>query len=464
MDWPRFIGDDVTGYLAAKRARARVAFVHRRAGVRRRLRGVGRAGRRLAALLRPPRKARKPPGGLVAPATWLQRTTHPERGLTVEDITRVLDEAERGRLRAQVDLITNLLERDPATRNLFEQRANAVTGKPFTVMAGADDADSERAAALLGERLERAANLGAMFEHLLSFNVHGFASCQILWQLADGAIAPAWFAPVHQSCFCVAQPGDGNVIDGDELLLVTDRAPRGERLAPGQWISVRRSPTLPVARSGLGRTATFYMLFKLGAVRDLAIFVHRFGVPFPLARCNWTDQDSREAAEAMVENFGRDGGGVVSDRVQVEFPEPATGRTGTVHPALVALCDAQMAKLVNGVTLANDNAGSGGASYALSRTHADVRWENIVRDAVALQDAFARDIARPFMIFNGLRGAPPRLRIQVVQALHPRDIVEIAAIMRNQLGLDVDEAQIRSMIGLKGPVRDVRDARQREAA
>lgn len=448
-------------YVAAQTERARVALVVQRGRARLRWQSTKN---RLLALLRPPRESKSPNTRITNPASWLYHSTHPERGLTVEDISRIFTGGENGEIRRQVELIDGLVERDPATRNLFEQRINAVTGKPWTIMSGdpADEA-SNRAAELLSERLARVPSLGHAFEFLLTHNRHGFAAAQMIWSLRDGLITPTWFAPVLQSCFRVAQPHEKRRRP-DELLIVTERSPMGERLKPGQWLTLRRSYATPVARAGLGRTAAFWLLFKLGAARDFAIFVHRFGIPFALARCDWADEDSKAAAAEMVANLGSDGGGIVSKRVEVTFPEPATGRSGTVHPTMIGVCDVQLARLIHGSTLPSGAEGGGGGSYALGRVHDGVRWENVVSDAKDLTTAFSSFVAEPFMRFNNLPGRAPILSIQVVQALHPRELVEIAKTMKNDLGLSCSEQQLRALVGLRGA--DVKDVRpeQREAA
>jgi phage gp29-like protein len=197
-------------------------------------------------------------------------------------------------------------------------------------------------------------------------------------------------------------------------------------------------------------------MFKLYGFRDFTIYVSRFGIPFVLAKIDeWENQQAKAVARALLASYGTDGGALVSGDVEIEAQESrrSDGRA-SVHLDLIRLCNAENSKAINGVTLANDNGHQGGASYALGTTHAGIRWENIVRDAVRVQAMFERDIARPFMRFNSLSGAAPVLHIQVVQALDPRQLVEIADYFVNKLGIPISVRQMRQMIGLKAPSGD----------
>ena len=377
---------------------------------------------------------------------------HPERGLDVQRLANIFDEAESGSPASQVAVLHGLLERDPTVRDLFSHRRWAVTGKPWTITPGGKDKADIYAADAMRDALS-GANVVELLEHLLTDTLHGWAAAETAWIYEGSLIRPAEFDIVPHTAFRVSVPGDLSDIPPGRLMLVTDSSPMGEALLHGQWVTTRFDATLPLVRCGLGRTAAWWMLFKIMAVRDFVLYVHRHGVPTILARVEqWTDETSKRIARNLINQFGIDGGAIVDSSVEVEFPEPSAGNSRQlVHSALIALGNAECSKLVYGATLANDNSSQGAASYALSNTHSNVRWENILRDAMRVQAAFSRHVCEPFMRFNNLSGRTPGLRIQVVQVLAPHEVAKVAAVMRNDLGLECDEMQLRGMIGLRAP-------------
>ncbi len=377
---------------------------------------------------------------------------HPERRLDVARLASYFQAAEMGDPTMQVQVIRGLLERDGHTRNLYDQRRYAVSGKPWVIQRGGDSPADTRAAAALADAMREVPSFAAFVEHQLTCNLHGYAGSEIDWQVSDGMVVPRRFVPVRPESFRFARPHNRLGAETDELLLATRRQSSGERLAPGSWVLSLRDRTVPIAQSGLGRTTSWYSHFKLTAFRDFVIYVRRFGIPLVLAKIGeWEDEQAKAVARKLVECYGEDGGGVIPEDIEVTTSEDRSKGRADVHGRLILLCQAENSKAVYGVTLANDNGTQGGASYALGSTHAGIRWENIIRDAVVFQDAFEWCVSRPFVHFNGMDARPPILRIQVAQVHDPKAIVELADYFVNKLSLDIDGEQMRQMIGLRKP-------------
>ena len=205
------------------------------------------------------------------------------------------------------------------------------------------------------------------------------------------------------------------------------------------------------------RTAIWPAIGKRLGWRDWLIFSQRFGLPLPLAIYKeGADDQAIDTAEEIVKRIGSDGGAVIPDSIKVEMVDAtkSTVSNDKTHGGLIAHCNAEMAKLIVGATLTNDNAGSGGASYALGEVHAAVRWDNVLFDAERLQEAIRTQIAAPFMRFNNLTGAAPLLKLQVVRDLAPGALVDMAVKLKNQLGVEVSVSQLRQLSGFYEPVGD----------
>lgn len=384
---------------------------------------------------------------------------HPGYAVTPSAIISVFRQAESGYPQLQCDLFDDLVENDAHLRNLFEQREQAVSGKPWVIQADGQEGDSELAARVLGEALRRLPMI-EVFQHLLTFNRYGWSAAEIDWgiRIIEGKpwIVPTWIAPVPSRRFRISTiaPSTGSV---DELRLYAAlERPDGDPLKPGKWIVIRRSGTW-VSRAGLMRTAAWPAMAKRYGFRDWLVYSQRFGMPMPLVTYDGdADEDEIEVAKKILANIGSDGGAVIpKDRIGVSF-EDATrgnGENSKAHGGLIAHCNAEMSKLVNGSTLSNDaGAGAGGASYALGEVHDTVRWDNVVFDAERLQEGVRTQLAAPFMQYNALRGAPPLLRVQIVRDLTPEARSKVAVQLNNELGIKVSVGQLRQELGFREPV------------
>lgn len=383
-------------------------------------------------------------------------TLHPGHEISPRGVVAAFLLAERGNPKIQCALIKDTIEGDCTLRNLFEQREQAVAGKPWTMQAGGTSTDEELGAVVLGKALKRLPMIHT-FLHLLTANRFGYAGVEVDWGLEE-IEGRVWIVPTF---FALVDPDRFRFTPEGELRLFADsKRPEGDELRPGKWLVLRR-PGHP-SRAGLMRTAVWPAIGKRLGWRDWMIFSARFGLPLPVASYadgasgEVTDDNAIDVAEQIVRRIGSDGGAVKPKSIELDMLE-ATNTTVSndkTHGGLIAHANAEMAKLIVGATLTNDNAGSGGASYALGEVHASVRWDNVLFDAESLQEAFRTQIAAAFMRFNNLRGEAPTLNIQVVRDLNPDTLIGMFVRLKNQLGVDVSIEQLRQIAGARAPSGD----------
>lgn len=385
---------------------------------------------------------------------------HPGYAITPQGVLAVFREAERGFPQRQCDLFDDLVENDGHLRNLFEQREQAVAGKPWVVQADGQDGDAELAARVMGEALRRLPMI-QVFQHLLTANRYGWGAAEIDWGIAvvEGRpwIVPQWIAPVPARRFRITMDATAPGFT-DELRLYTDISrPQGDALRPGKWIVLRR-PGAWLARAGLMRTAAWPAMAKRLGFRDWMVYSQRFGLPLPIVQYKADEVEDADlaTAEEVVRRIGSDGGAVMPDSLKLDFHDATRGNAenSKAHGGLISHCNSEMSKLINGSTLTNDSTGSGGASYALGEVHATVRWDNVLFDAEGLQEALRTQLFGPFMLFNNLRGKPPLLKLQVVRDLDPRARAAIAVQLRNELDIAVSISQLRQELGFREPLGD----------
>lgn len=391
----------------------------------------------------------EPPKGKAArEIKWEAFTVHPGYNATPGSILAAYALAEQGYPQIQCDLFDDRIEIDCHLRNLFEQRENAVSGKPTVISNDGTAGESELAAEVLKWAFESL--LMSPVRHQLKFNRHGYAASELDWEVRSYKgrpfIVPVWAANVPPRRFRIDPTTD-------ELRLLTEQTKQeGEPLAPGKWWITRREDSR-VARAGLMRTATWPSLWKSMATRDWVIRCEKYGLPLLLVKYGAiTDDQAKEVALEIISRFGDDGGAAVPEPFTVEIKESSAGDSSGTHGGMIAHANREMSKLINGSTLANDSSDAGGASYALGDIHNEVRWEAVVWDQLMIHRSFASCVAEPFLRYNRFAAETraPVLQIQVVRDLDPSDLLAAAKALTD-LGIPVSVAQLRLLTGLRAP-------------
>lgn len=388
----------------------------------------------------------KPGTGRQAKA-WLafdQAQAHPGHGLTPEAVVTIFRAAERGALARQCDLFDDVIENDGHLRSLINSRVAAVSGKEYVIQPGAPDDASVRAA----EQLQLLAGvddlgLSEWFEHEQGGIFYGYAAAEIEWQIRRGFVAPARLHCLPARRFTMH--------GGTSLRLMTEARPTGEQLLPGQWV-VHRRKHANLARAGLMRTAVWWSLFKRMSMADWVVFAERYGLPFAIGKYDavTNSPDARAKLEEALQQIGDDGYAIMEKGCEIAFSEASSSSTGpSVHGAICDRADAEMAKLIAGATLTQDSGGPG--SFALGQVHESREFSLAIADAVRIASDFRRDIAVPFLAYNGYPEgtAPPKLKIQLTRDLDAKTRAEVAAIVVNELGASIDAQPVLDELGFR---------------
>ncbi len=395
-----------------------------------------------------------PPGVLSSPAplqsrAWPQfddHVTHPGHGLEPRTVNSIFRSAEEGVLWRQADLFDDVIESDGHLRSLIESRRDAVSSKEWVIQPGAPDPASVKAAELLSRHLRDSLNFHEFLEHQLSAPYYGYACSEMQWGIARGMYAPIWFHNLPHRRF--------TLVSGNQLELAVSST-RTVPLQAGNWVVSRRHHH-NLARAGLMRTCTWWALFKRMSVRDWVVFAERFGVPFAIGVYeDRAAEDTKKALEEALATLGNAGYVVLHEATKIVFSEVAqrAGDSSAVHPALIALCEAQMSKLINGATQ-NVEQGAAG-SYAQARVHETRSYLLSRADANSLASVFVQCIGLPFLRFNGFpeEASPPRLKMQVFQEMDPETRVTVASKVANELGGELDRTQLYDDLGFRLPGR-----------
>lgn len=373
-----------------------------------------------------------------------RRVAHPGHGLTPQKIVQIFAAAEMGYPAAQCDLFDDVLERDPHLRSQCEQRIGSVAGKDWIIQAGGPTPEDHRAADLLQARISNGLNFGEMIAHQLRAPAYGYAASEIDWDIVDGVIAPVWFSNEQARRFRFGHRDEPRI-------LTTQNRIDGEPLDAGRWFFTRALGDSAV-RAGYMRSVTIYSYFKSLSLRDLIVFLERFGLPTAYGRYREgaPDEEKDELLE-MVKMLGKDGAAVFSTASEIMIQETRGGTSDGAHQAVIRLMDDQSTKLITGSVLMAD--GADGGSYAQSRVQQGVRFDITLADAKALGDRFQQDVGRPFVAYNGLKAAPPRLMVHCMRDVDPMTRLQVFQGAQ-KLGLPISSDQVRKEHQIKAPLND----------
>lgn len=415
------------------------------------------------ALARPPSLPRVAPGGTVAhDLPWFDSfVEHPGRNITPQRMVQAFALAERGYPQQQIDLFSDLREGDGHARNLFDHRNRVVANKPL-IYAGGDPSEEAALAAQVLTLATARLPIKQALEHLLKVNGDGHAAIEMDWGLMEFG-GRQWVVPTNLTLvpprrFRIGVTGMIPVkgeaaVRIDELRLYQEvTIPQGNPLEPGKWIVIVRQPN-EVARGGLMRTASPVLMVKRFSFRDLIVLSQRYGIPFPIVKYDGTeDGETLKTALEILRRIGTDGGAAVDKSLEISLEAGVTVKDPMQYK-LIALANAELSKLVNGSTLRNDN-GEGGGSYGLGDVHDSVAWDEVRDDGEMVSEAWTLQVCVPFARYNKLNAQPPRATIVVEPDLGPAEFVSLAVKVKNELGIDVSQAQIRQRTGMHAPIND----------
>lgn len=414
-----------------------------------------RRGERLSLQMPPPpAPVRAMSGVSTRPLAFLdRRQQHPGFGLEPAAVVRIYRTAEWGWPCEQCDLFDDIVENDGHLRSLMVARTLAVSGKSWQVAAGGAEPIDLVAAEELEKSL-RAANFDDLIQHILQSRYYGYSGSEIVWEDVEGFVRPTWFVNVPCRRF--------RFDEQDSPLLINEDNLEGEQLAAGKWIFTRGAGGL-AARAGLGRTFTWYALFKKWSWRDFTIYAEKFGIPLVLGKyAAEASEEDRDTLETAVNDIGEAGQAVMSEDTSIEITEAQRGGDSNgLHSKIIDEANREMSKLITGSTLTTDSGPAG--SFALGKVHETRSFDLVVSDADLVVRQFA-GLARLFLRYNDLQGAAvPTLNIHIAREVDPLTRAKIAQIMQG-MGLPLDEDQLRQEFQFRAPPTEERALTAPEAA
>lgn len=326
---------------------------------------------------------------------------HPSRGLTPAKLSRILEDAEQGRLEEQARLAEDMEEKDAHLFAELSKRRRAILGLNWNLRPPEDATADEKAWTGRIEALIRALDWEEIVYDASAAILYGYACLEYDWERSEGQWRlnsadyrqPDWFmTPAHDRNNLVLRTPDG----------------RGEQLQQFGWlVHLHKAKSGYVARGGLARILAWPYLFRNYSARDLAEFLEIHGLPLRLGKypAGATDSEKSTLMKAVV-NIGHAAAGIIPQGMQIDFQEAAKGSSDPFM-AMMRWAESSMSKAILGGTLTSQTSESGGGAHALGQVHNEVRHDILVSDARQIARTLTRDLVKPLTQLNTpLRRAP----------------------------------------------------------
>ncbi len=412
-------------------------------------------------------------------------------GLSLAYISSIFRLSLVGYRQQYVDLLDELLEKEPHGFSVVSKRVLSVAGGQLelTPAEDVDDSEVELAKEICKACTRAVRAIPDLAQHLAALSwatYYSLAALETHWEAdAHGFWAPARLSFVHSRRLAFPVSGSWDLFIWDQGNIgvpssygttPTTSGTYGLRVKdfPGKFVvhapQIRGNyPT----RDGLGRQLAYWFALKLIATRGAPQYLERFAKPWPEAVFK-TGTDGNPGRPASKEDIDRAvtalkemGAGTLAswvhpDTVELNLKTPDQGRPKLTFREWIEICNAEISKAVLGGTLTTE-VGSTGGNRALGDTQKKGELTVYKQDARMLADTLRRDLVSWIVKLNypGFERLTPCVSIHVEDPPDPTKIIEKAA-KAAACGMPVDADAVARQAGV--PLVEAGDLEARRLA
>jgi len=376
--------------------------------------------------------------------------------LTPARVAYAMRRAERGYMRYQCDLLSEMRETVPHMHSEFQKRELAIVRMPIEVMPArvTGKAERKRAARLaddVRDRLFAIENLSEGVHHLTSATFFGRAGMEQQWYRDAKGIGVKRFHTVHAKR--LSYTGDGwdlHLYDeaGNFAYPNVSRFPGVPVRATWPDSFVLHEPTLLagelLTRQGLGRVLLHMAMFWRWTVKDMMLFMELYGKPIRWGQyTKEADQEDIDILTRAVAVVGGNTAVVTPNTTEIKLVQQAHAKSP--HLDSYAAFNAEISKVVVGGTLGTEVSSTGG-NRALGEVHERGFDQLVQADAMAIGATLSRDFARPLVRLNYGPEVASRLCPRIVLVVDKADDMtkrtnRVVSLSDRGVAFDADEAR-----------------------
>ncbi|WP_394849687.1 DUF935 domain-containing protein [Pendulispora brunnea] len=396
--------------------------------------------------------------------------------ISLQTISSLFRLSQTGHRQEYVDLLDELLEREPHGYSIVAQRVLNVAGGRLEIVpapcppGSADLARAKEIAEEVSTDVKAIGNLREALSSLLWGIYYGVCGAEIGWSREE-RWRPAWLHFIHSRRLSYPDPATWKVHVWDQGMVRAWRhgAPSESEGSfglcvedwPGKFIV--HAPQLRAdypTREGLGRQLAFYIALKALGARGGAQYIERFAKPWTLAyaatqadgKPRAANDDDLKQADATVRALGLGSlaGAVLPNSISLQMLGPAltAGRSGITHLEWVELCNNEMTKCVRGQTFTTSPGAYGSRSTATVGQSGELRIAAF--DADCLAQTLRRDLIAWMVRLNHPNAThlTPRVVIHVEEQPDASERLDIAK-KGSEANLPIDADWLAEELGLR---------------
>jgi len=392
-------------------------------------------------LVKPPRPGR----AVVHEAYDRELYSSVGRGLDPDTVDAIMRAADSGDTAEMCALAEAIDDRNFEVGAALDVRRAAIAATDWRLAAG-DESPRGEEIAKAAEQMLRAVPgsddglldfAGMVQMELGSALLPGFACPEIVW--GKGGQEIAGFQPVEQKYFTFRN-------GARTPRLVTRDQPSGIDLPAAKFcLHWHRAKGGAAVRGGLIRACAWLHCFANVNYKDLLRFIERYGMPFLVAKVDdqsW--QNERTVLKTVVQNFGPDGGAILSKNTELELLQ-AANNTGDIYFRLLEHLRAAAERLILGQTATSGEGGGWSNDGAQHLVRMDIRASDCAQIAPTVRSR----ILAHWTAWNYGPDAPvPRMEYDCKPPKDAKAEAEVVAILAGA-GWDLDAEQVEASTGYK---------------
>ncbi len=367
---------------------------------------------------------------------------YPGDGLNPVRLAQILRSADMGHPLRYLELAEQIEERDLHYTGVLGTRKRSVSQLPIFVDAASDDPKHVEQADTVRDWLLRDELQDELFD-ILDAVGKGFSVTEIIWDTSEGQWQPQRLEWRDPRWF---------TFDQQDLKTPLLRTEAGDvPLEPAKYVyaRIRAKSGLPV-RSGIGRLATWFWMFKAFTQRDWAIFTQTYGQPLRVGKypAGASEADKATLFKAVA-NIAGDCAAIVPESMLIDFVETVNLSAGAeLYEKRAEWLDKQISKAVLGQTSTTDAEVGGLGS---GKEHRKVQEDIERADARAIAAILNRDLIQPWIKLEfGPQDKCPRLRIGLEDGEDLKQLTDSVTRLV-PLGLKVSKSWMNDKLGIPDP-------------
>jgi len=364
-------------------------------------------------------------------------------GLSPERLAAILQNTKRGDLRAFLELAEEMEERDLHYLSVLSTRKRQVARLQASIEADKARGVDKRVAEAVRDLVEAPAFRGLMKSMMDAFG-KGYSVTEIMWAQEDGLLKPVAYVWRDPKYFTF------DYVSRTETRLAEFGTIDGAPLPPAKFVVHKPEikSGIPI-RGGYAWLCAWSWLFKQFSLKDWMTFLDVYGMPLRLGKyhAGASAEDKRKLLQA-VSRIAVDAAAIIPETMMIEFLE-AKGYADKPFAAFAEYLDKQMSKAILGQTMTTDGQAGG---LAQAKVHDEVRIDILEDDADEAAITVNRDVIRWFVQINyGASAKAPWVKFPVAE---PQDIKTKSDAIAKLVGvgLEVSQAEVRGIVGLREPI------------